>query len=275
MKKIIKKLLRESLASEEYDDSMFSPAEKKKILKAAKDSYESVLERIKKNLKELEPYLDVVENIKASKDFDDDDKKRILKYIEKEMLDNKRKYEDTLALYNRYINDKENVLKSFYKTELVSADGLGYRIMREKQKSDNLKKNLSKEDLIDLFITALEGGSNYWYYIKHIPDDVKYAIEHLGSSGSEAITNYILDGGKIYFYDIEEVDVHDDTDALSVEDDDKGYLGYVDLDTILEAITILKRDYIDSYHNILDDSYDANDADIFLQLCVMGEVVYG
>ena len=129
--------------------------------------------------------------------------------------------------------------------------------------------------LIDLFITALEGGSNHWYYIKHIPRDVSYAMNHLGSSGSDAIANYLMDGGKIYFYDIEEVDIHDDSDALSVEDDDKGYLGYVDIDNILEGITILKRDYDDIYERILDEQYDANDADVFLQLCVMGEVVYG
>jgi hypothetical protein len=47
------------------------------------------------------------------------------------------------------------------------------------------------------------------------------------------------------------------------------------MDSILEAITIIKKDYPDVWENILDEQYDANDADIFLQLCVMGEVVYG
>jgi len=76
-------------------------------------------------------------------------------------------------------------------------------------------------------------------------------------------------------YDVEEVDFHDDTDALSVEDDDEGYLGYVDIDGILEGITLLKKDYDFIYERILDEQYDAGDADVFLQLCVLGDVVYG
>ena len=69
----------------------------------------------------------------------------------------------------------------------------------------------------------------------------------------------------------EEYDEDDYTETHS----DNGLLGTVDMDSILEAITIIKRDYPDVWENILDEQYDANDADIFLQLCVMGDVVFG
>jgi hypothetical protein len=40
-------------------------------------------------------------------------------------------------------------------------------------------------------------------------------------------------------------------------------------------ISITKEDYPKVWENILLEQYDANDADIFLQLCVMGEVQFG
>jgi hypothetical protein len=43
----------------------------------------------------------------------------------------------------------------------------------------------------------------------------------------------------------------------------------------LEAITIIKEKYPRIWENILLENADAGDADVFLQLCVMGEVVYG
>jgi hypothetical protein len=277
MKGLIKRLLRESL--EGVNDSMFTPEEKGQIMASANEQYDYLLKVAKERFEKLKVEVSqgdtVLNNIMKTTNFSSEEKDSLLKKFQEMKLDKEREYEVASSYYKRLMDEKDEVINQIYKRELFSADGLGYRMMREKQKAENMNKKLSREDLIDLFITALEGGSNHWYYIKHIPRDVSYAMNHLGSSGSDAIANYLMDGGKIYFYDIEEVDIHDDSDALSVEDDDKGYLGYVDIDNILEGITILKRDYDDIYERILDEQYDANDADVFLQLCVMGEVVYG
>ncbi len=283
MKKYIKRLLREGLTSKINTDEIFSvyqfnftPEEKEEILKSVDKTYVWQLESIKKQMEESKRNIvsntKIIERVKTAKEFEDD-RDVYIEMFEEKLKEAKRKYDDMTKWYENYMNDKDKVVVELVRQEMHV--GVGYRIIREKIKAENMNKKLSREDLIDLFITALEGGSNYWYYIKHIPRDVLYAINHMGSSGSDAIANYLMDGGKIYFYDIEEVDVHDDSDALSVEDDDKGYLGYVDLDTILEGITLLKRDYDDIYERIIDEQYDANDADVFLQLCVMGEVVYG
>ena len=47
------------------------------------------------------------------------------------------------------------------------------------------------------------------------------------------------------------------------------------MDKILESIPIIKKDYPEIWERILLEEGDAGDADVFLQLCVMGEVVYG
>ena len=39
--------------------------------------------------------------------------------------------------------------------------------------------------------------------------------------------------------------------------------------------SVIKKDYPEIWENILLEQADAGDADVFLQLCVMGDIVYG
>ena len=77
---------------------------------------------------------------------------------------------------------------------------------------------------------------------------------------SEAIGEYVLRGGNIQVNDAEE---------------EEDVLGTVDMDSLLDAIQKLKDDYPRVYENIIDEEYDAEDADVFFQLAVMGEVTFG
>jgi hypothetical protein len=42
-----------------------------------------------------------------------------------------------------------------------------------------------------------------------------------------------------------------------------------------KAINLLKNEYSEIHYRILNSQFDADDADVFLQLCVMGKVKYG
>lgn len=291
MKDLIKKLLKESLSLySEGVDYELSQDEKDGLIKSAEGQYNDMVSSAKKRYEELKKTYELInknyiDKVMAMDNYSDDDKKNIIDSIKDYHKKLNSDYENAKNYYEKLVNNKEANLKSIY-DELYR--NYMYKVAMDKHREESMNRQLTKEDIINLFITALEGGSNHWYYIKHIPDKVKYAIKHGGSAGSEAISNYILDGGKIYFYDIEEVDYSSEVDQddklahlnkddyfLFGSDDDAGYLGYVDMDTLLEGITLLKRDYDWVYENIMMEQYDANDADIFLQLCVMGEVVYG
>ena len=115
---------------------------------------------------------------------------------------------------------------------------------------------ITKEQIIDILVTALEGGSNYWYLIKDVPK----GVESDDMSLSEAIGEFILKGGEITIYDLE---------------DEEEELGDLNMNKLLEAITIMKAEYPDMYQNLVNDEYDANDADIFFQIAVTGEVTFG
>jgi hypothetical protein len=147
-------------------------------------------------------------------------------------------------------------------------------------KIERENKKLTNEDIIDIFVTALEGGSNYWYEIPYIPMGVKDIKKSTGLATSEAIGKFILQGGSIDFYDVELIEYdkrqpEDDKLMPKILNADESFLGAVDMDSILEAITLTKNDYPDVWEHIMDEDFDAGDSDVFLQLCVMGDVVYG
>jgi hypothetical protein len=176
------------------------------------------------------------------------------------------------------IHQLETYIKNWEKTDRqeifnrVSTQYLANKKYEEERRKARESRTFGKEDIINLFVDALEGGSNYWYEIRHLPKEVRYKAKEMGQAVSEAIGEYILNGGYVQFYDAEE---DYDDDDYQEKYSDKGLLGTVDMNSILEAITIIKKDYPEVWENILDEQYDANDADVFLQLCVMGEVVFG
>jgi hypothetical protein len=176
------------------------------------------------------------------------------------------------------INRLETYIKNWEKTDRnqifdrVSTQYLADKKYEEERLKARESKTFGKEDIVDLFVDALEGGSNYWYELRHLPEELRYKAKEMGQPISEAIGEYILNGGYIQFYDGEEE--YDDDDYQEIHSE-KGLLGTVDMNSILDAITLIKKDYPEVWENILDEQYDANDADIFLQLCVMGEVVFG
>ena len=172
-------------------------------------------------------------------------------------------------MLSSYIKEKENEYAHYnnatidgYLQNMISdykSDQTYKEYQREKIEKRKTKK-ITKQDIIDLFVTALEGGSNYWYYIPTIPAGVREIITETGMATSEAIGEYILRGGNIQINDAE---------------DEEEVLGTVDMTSLLEAIDLLKSDYTHAYENIIDEEYDADDADIFFQLAVMGEVTFG
>ena len=127
-----------------------------------------------------------------------------------------------------------------------------------------IKTTISREVLEDIFVTALEGGSNYWYYLH---DDAVKSIRKAVPKEedpylSTAILKAILDHDvKVFINDAENED---------------------------EVVGVITRGTMQSRLQILADSEckwaldkhireegDADSADIVFQYLAMGEVIYG
>jgi len=114
----------------------------------------------------------------------------------------------------------------------------------------------------DLLCGAFEGGSNYWYLIDSY---VKPEVE-AKPWGDEYTPSYIFlpfsEGGAIVIVDMED------------EDGEKFTLDRAAIERGKELLAT-DPNYSHHYADVLQENDDADTSDVFLQLCLFGEVVYG
>jgi hypothetical protein len=124
----------------------------------------------------------------------------------------------------------------------------------------------------DLLVTALEGGSNYWYTIDH-----KKNVYPAGTSFKD-----FKEGGKMQipgnYYHWSELLPTIPGGAIMITDkteegEQKSYR--LDLPALQKGLSVVKHKYPKRYKEIMEDNMDAEDGDVFLQSAVFGEVIYG
>ena len=135
-------------------------------------------------------------------------------------------------------------------------------------KRADLTTLLSPQTIFNLLVTALEGGSNYWYYLadlsmlppkSYVPNspEIEKGFETcLVSRIWEAVCN----GETIPVYDIEN------------EDEE---LGKFNIESINKGLELMLQEGSEHFADALAENEDADTGDIFFQFCVMGEVVFG
>jgi hypothetical protein len=127
--------------------------------------------------------------------------------------------------------------------------------MSRENETKQVKVDITFEQFKDVIITALEGGSNYWYTINSIDIPPKYV-----GCGSrvDRIAEKLWDDPeyKLPIYDVE---------------DDSEQLGELSMQGFLDNAV---KD-IWAFNEMLNGEFDANTADILFQLAIMGEIVYG
>jgi hypothetical protein len=125
-------------------------------------------------------------------------------------------------------------------------------------------QGVSREVLEDIFVTALEGGSNYWYYL---PAESIIAIRKAVPKSedpylSTAILKAILD--------------HDVKIAINDVENEEEVIGVITRGTLQARLQLLsdsKQRWALEAH--MREEGDAGSADVVFQYLTMGEVVYG
>ena len=122
---------------------------------------------------------------------------------------------------------------------------------------------LDESVLEDVFVTAIEGGSNYWYFLsedavrlirKAVPRDEESCL-------SVATFKAVMKGVNIPINDVEN------------EDD---IIGWISLETMADRLSDLatsgNREHLIAH---IEGNGDSDSADVVFQYLAMGEVVYG
>ena len=127
-----------------------------------------------------------------------------------------------------------------------------------------INQSISREVLEDVFVTALEGGSNYWYYL---PDESIKAIREAVPKSedpylSTAILKAILD--------------HDVKVLVNDAEQEDELIGIVSKSTMQARLQLLSdSDNRWALESHVREEGDASSADVVFQYLAMGEVVYG
>ena len=117
---------------------------------------------------------------------------------------------------------------------------------------------IPNQKIQDLIVTAVESGANYWAKFK-FPKDYKQKCQ-----------------------DYSEIPFHNDNiEVYDIETDE--LLGYLNRASIKVGLQLMadrkdmKGKVVPARHfkNLATDNEDAETADVFMQLAVMGEIVYG
>ena len=128
-----------------------------------------------------------------------------------------------------------------------------------------LEIELSREVLEDIFVTAIEGGSNYWYFLskdainrirKAVPREVD---EVLSTATLKAVLEY---GVAVPINDVE---------------NEEDIIGWISIETMNERLQDLynNRDLRWALEAHIERDGDADSADVVFQYLTMGDVVYG
>lgn len=116
---------------------------------------------------------------------------------------------------------------------------------------------LTNENREDLLITALEGGSNYWYLLGCLTMTEMYRKP--GESTAERIFRAAMKDEKIPVFDLESPHTK---------------LGVISRERFIEGEKLMQKEQPKHYEDIVSDSWDASTADVWLQYVVMGELVF-
>jgi hypothetical protein len=117
--------------------------------------------------------------------------------------------------------------------------------------------NVPDQRIEDLLDTAFEGGSNYWYIIKKFNYPPGQDKKSLGIEF--AYLQLPLRGGSLTVGDIE----GDMPDKI------------LDRAAIVKGLKLLSEKYPKHYADFLSENEDAITGDVFLQLAVYGDVIFG
>ena len=128
-----------------------------------------------------------------------------------------------------------------------------------------ITQTISRDILEDIFVTALEGGSNYWYYL---PDSSVEAIRKAVPKSedpylSTAILKAILD--------------HDVKVVIEDAENEGDVIGVITRSTMAPRLQLLAESKECSWalERHLREEGDAGSADVVFQYMTLGEVVYG
>ena len=129
-----------------------------------------------------------------------------------------------------------------------------------------LEHQIPLDRIASLICTAMEGGIGYWSQIigYDTPPELTWTMDGMdGDDPNPTVFKHIdypiNKGGAVKLRDL--------------EDDGKVYR--FNLPKIQKGLRVMAEKYPRHFQNFIDENFDAETGDVFVQCCLFGEIVYG
>ena len=120
---------------------------------------------------------------------------------------------------------------------------------------------VSLDQVASLLVSAMEGGSNYWYWLNEKVAPVTWEFKAFDDEQPERwYCNYPLNRGGALIFSVLE------------DEDEKAYR--LDSSALEKGLRLMAETQPDQFAAVLEDTADAETGDVFLQLALFGDVVY-
>lgn len=130
---------------------------------------------------------------------------------------------------------------------------------------------ISRQRQLDLLTTALEGGSNYWYLLSDLS-----MVPKKGYTPVTKETLADLDLKDCLVYRIwEAVQNGAEVPVSDYGAEGTEVIGKLTKKGLSGAGALMMKQYPEHFKDVKNENEDATTADVFLQLAVLGEVIYG
>ena len=125
---------------------------------------------------------------------------------------------------------------------------------------------LTQEGLSDLLSVATFG--NYWPTIKIKRSEYHLAEEYKNECLEDKWAAILINGGTLLVNDYSDCD-------NELYEDDNPTQHTLTLKDVRKGLRLMKKEYPSHYADLVEENDDAETGDIWLQLAVFGEVIYG
>lgn len=127
-----------------------------------------------------------------------------------------------------------------------------------------LEIELSREVLEDIFVTAIEGGSNYWYFLS------KDAVKRIRQAVPRDVDAVLSTATFKAVYD------HGVSVPINDVENEEDIVGWISMETMQERLqSLLNSNDRWALERHMNEEGDADSADVVFQYMTMGEAIYG
>lgn len=136
-----------------------------------------------------------------------------------------------------------------------------------------VETKVNMEDVRSLLVGALEGGSNYWMTAEKLKFPKETSEQDFKAGGKFAVRDTDLSGTQYWPACYVLPFIEGGGVVIKDWEDDKTYT--LNLKNVKKGLQLMAEQAPQHFADFISENTDCDTSDVFLQFCLLGDIVYG